>query len=160
MVVRDEEWLWFCFFKQETAYEIRISDWSSDVCSSDLLDLWNQGPGPAVFGEGVRDLTIEDSRIRASGGLELLGDRMDVARNRIEDGPVGIREGSDTVRIDDNDLIDSRSSAIHVGGRKPAYDIRSEEHTSELQSLMRISSAVFCLNTKNTKKKTQQHHTR
>src|SRR3546814_3890911 len=48
---------------------------------------------------------------------------MDVARNRIEDGPVGIREGSDTVRIDDNDLIDSRSSAIHVGGRKPAYDI-------------------------------------
>src|SRR3546814_17739495 len=87
------------------------------------LDLWNQGPGPAVFGDGVRDLTIEDSRIRASGGLELLGDRMDVARNRIEDGPVGIREGSDTVRIDDNDLIDSRSSAIHVGGRKPAYDI-------------------------------------
>src|SRR3546814_7040829 len=34
---------WFCFaffffFKQKTAYEMRISDWSSDVCSSDLLD--------------------------------------------------------------------------------------------------------------------------
>src|SRR3546814_4648842 len=28
--------LWSCFFKQETAYELRISDWSSDVCSSDL----------------------------------------------------------------------------------------------------------------------------
>src|SRR3546814_5200473 len=27
---------WFCFFKQKTAYEMRISDWSSDVCSSDL----------------------------------------------------------------------------------------------------------------------------
>src|SRR3546814_16241235 len=61
------------------------------------LDLWNQGPGPAVFGEGVRDLTIEDSRIRASGGLELLGDRMDVARNRIEDGHVGLREGLDKI---------------------------------------------------------------
>src|SRR3546814_10149236 len=28
----------FCFFKQKTAYEMRISDWSSDVCSSDLLE--------------------------------------------------------------------------------------------------------------------------
>src|SRR3546814_16062608 len=27
----------FCFFKQKTAYEMRISDWSSDVCSSDLI---------------------------------------------------------------------------------------------------------------------------
>src|SRR3546814_13313249 len=34
--------LWFFFFKQMTAYELRISDWSSDVCSSDLQqrDLW------------------------------------------------------------------------------------------------------------------------
>src|SRR3546814_6457695 len=31
--------MWFCFFfKQKTAYEMRISDWSSDVCSSDLMD--------------------------------------------------------------------------------------------------------------------------
>src|SRR3546814_10567257 len=30
--------LFFCFFKQKTAYEMRISDWSSDVCSSDLFD--------------------------------------------------------------------------------------------------------------------------
>src|SRR3546814_5328103 len=29
----------FCFFKQKTAYEMRISDWSSDVCSSDLSEL-------------------------------------------------------------------------------------------------------------------------
>src|SRR3546814_1007963 len=28
--------VWFCFFKQKTAYEMRMSDWSSDVCSSDL----------------------------------------------------------------------------------------------------------------------------
>src|SRR3546814_4316683 len=32
----------FCFFKQKTAYELRISDWSSDVCSSDLRDLDEQ----------------------------------------------------------------------------------------------------------------------
>src|SRR3546814_16503486 len=30
-------WYWFFFFKQKTAYEMRISDWSSDVCSSDLI---------------------------------------------------------------------------------------------------------------------------
>src|SRR3546814_1852081 len=32
------QYLFFVFFKQKTAYEMRISDWSSDVCSSDLLD--------------------------------------------------------------------------------------------------------------------------
>src|SRR3546814_10367304 len=37
--------MWWCvefvfFFKQKTAYEMRISDWSSDVCSSDLADIW------------------------------------------------------------------------------------------------------------------------
>src|SRR3546814_2810437 len=36
-------WLFFFFFKQKTAYEMRISDWSSDVCSSDLID------DPALF---------------------------------------------------------------------------------------------------------------
>src|SRR3546814_2604765 len=38
--------LWFCcvfFFKQKTAYEMRISDWSSDVCSSDLRLPWRCG---------------------------------------------------------------------------------------------------------------------
>src|SRR3546814_9217150 len=33
---RTDEACWFCLFKQKTAYEMRISDWSSDVCSSDL----------------------------------------------------------------------------------------------------------------------------
>src|SRR3546814_8062823 len=36
----------FFFFKQKTAYEMRISDWSSDVCSSDLTNAWN---GPTAF---------------------------------------------------------------------------------------------------------------
>src|SRR3546814_10547362 len=39
MVVRSYTCLCFFFFKQKTAYEMRISDWSSDVCSSDLLTL-------------------------------------------------------------------------------------------------------------------------
>src|SRR3546814_4912627 len=32
-----DDWIFFFFFKQKTAYEVRISDWSSDVCSSDLF---------------------------------------------------------------------------------------------------------------------------
>src|SRR3546814_2713409 len=45
------------------------------------------------------------------------------------------------------------------GGESGAGADRSEEHTSELQSLMRISYAVFCLKKKNTKKKTHKHTT-
>src|SRR3546814_4916877 len=41
------------FFKQKTAYEMRISDWSSDVCSSDLRDAGNDGP--AIFQRSRRD---------------------------------------------------------------------------------------------------------
>src|SRR3546814_9602678 len=36
MFFDDVDLVYFCFFKQKTAYEMRISDWSSDVCSSDL----------------------------------------------------------------------------------------------------------------------------
>src|SRR3546814_11794115 len=49
----------FFFFKQKTAYEMRISDWSSDVCSSDLtltalwyLTGWQQAPGALLIGSG------------------------------------------------------------------------------------------------------------
>src|SRR3546814_1024080 len=37
--IRDVVVSWFFFFRQKTAYEMRISDWSSDVCSSDLFDV-------------------------------------------------------------------------------------------------------------------------
>src|SRR3546814_6665607 len=42
----------FCFFKQKTAYEMRISDWSSDVCSSDLLLLGGDGSDTLSAGDG------------------------------------------------------------------------------------------------------------
>src|SRR3546814_5855372 len=50
----------FFFFKQKTAYEMRISYWSSDVCSSDL---WSSGISPNVAGAGLDLLaTLRESR--------------------------------------------------------------------------------------------------
>src|SRR3546814_10441876 len=48
---------YFFFFKQKTAYEMRISDWSSDVCSSDLRLV---GPGVDVLHEDVATLHVVD----------------------------------------------------------------------------------------------------
>src|SRR3546814_8440066 len=53
--------MFFFFFKQKTAYEMRISDWSSDVCSSDLLVVGRKGSGKSAVFFRVRD-KISSSR--------------------------------------------------------------------------------------------------
>src|SRR3546814_8823452 len=109
----------FCC-KQKTAYEMRISGWSSDVCSSDLGCRLH----PDLLGGDYLD--VIQPLIRVEAALPRLpAHPRDVAGPRIvacerEERPVLLAETG-----------------------------RSEEHTSELQSLMRISYAVFCLNTKN-----------
>src|SRR3546814_9780135 len=70
------------FFKHKTAYEMRISDWSSDVCSSDLLD----GVGDPV------DLGDEVARVR-DGDAVLLGDLGRDGRRSLAHGPAGGRGG-------------------------------------------------------------------
>src|SRR3546814_6685918 len=93
---------------------MRISDWSSDVCSSDLAAHRHA----SVSGTGqVVDCAISDGT--ASLMAMLYGYR---AGGRWED----------------------RREANRLDGGAHFYD-RSEEHTSELQSIMRISYAVFCL---------------
>src|SRR3546814_5023887 len=51
---------YFFFFKQKTAYEMRISDWSSDVCSSDLNFAFRFGPA-CRYGRGMTDLHLHPS---------------------------------------------------------------------------------------------------
>src|SRR3546814_5390064 len=109
----------FFFFKQKTAYEMRISDWSSDVCSSDLSRV-----RPLC---GPFTLPCRHSRLWTASPGQRFSDIPD------RHGPV-------------------HASDRHVGGGKPNGRSRSEEHTSELQSLMRISYAVFCLKQKNRTK--------
>src|SRR3546814_6197087 len=131
------------FFKQMTAYERRISDWSSDVCSSDLhVDL---------------PITKPACRCRDPGYYALSGPQ----HSRRSGSPAARGGQQVTVRcwIGVMSLAPARgdsSSSLFPSDRLKAslfwHEIRrSEEHTSELQSLMRISYAVFCLKTNITK---------
>src|SRR3546814_5022009 len=66
-------YLVFFFFKQKTAYEMRISDWSSDVCSSDLVALLS----PAALGARFPWLHVDDL---AAGTLGLSNERSEERR--------------------------------------------------------------------------------
>src|SRR3546814_10187542 len=110
---------------------MRISDWSSDVCSSDLSAAGH------LRGRHRRSAANVLGRI-----VGKRGQRRAVSINgRFAVGEEGFPH--DTVGIGDPALLGLRVAA---GGR--AFFERSEEHTSELQSLMRISYAVFCLKKK------------
>src|SRR3546814_5390975 len=67
----------FVFFKQKTAYEMRISDWSSDVCSSDLAIIDRlHGPGFAITDRTI-DSHIRNLRAKfvAAGGGDVIETR-------------------------------------------------------------------------------------
>src|SRR3546814_4823909 len=132
------------FFKQKTAYEMRISDWSSDVCSS-------RSVGPIERGERGLD---QHRRPPAGAGTRQGGER---ARQRSERGAA--KRQDRTARAER--ARDRRGADAAGDGRKIARQPqrRSEEHTSELQSLMRNSYAVFCLKKKkHENKETQTTH--
>src|SRR3546814_6252668 len=135
----------FFFVKQKTAYEMRISDWSSDVCSSDLINPLALHPARYI------DPRIEISLQAELHPLENLGV---VCRS----GSCGSIKGfmlAKSQRIDFGADVGEQHREHHDHGLVDRQgindpDLRSEEHTSELQSPMRISYAVFCLNKKTT----------
>src|SRR3546814_6368060 len=131
------------FFKQKTAYEMRISDWSSDVCSSDL-----QRCAARVVGHDARSAC----RVVGIGGGRAgpLGGPVLQALDRIEHAATELTERRPAA--DHAQLLQRARRELEPGGRFGVGQ-RSEEHTSELQSLMRISYAVFCLK----KKKNYKH---
>src|SRR3546814_1719078 len=190
----------FFLFKQKTAYEMRISDWSSDVCSSDLLlgsvHLLPESvqPLPAALDKayGSADTLVFESDLGALDAPAMQRDVLAAAR-----GKKGLRDEispamyarvqarargdglSDSVcdpyaawfcamtleifsfqrqGFDAASGLDQYFYAMAVNDNKSVAWLeaptehmrlfRSEEHTSELQSLMRISYAVFCLKTK------------
>src|SRR3546814_4817685 len=127
---------------------MRISDWSSDVCSSDLV--------------GDEDAVVEIERLavevaRGFADLEKLLDLgmrdVEVAGGRaVAEAALRDREGERVHHADEGDdaaglavEADGFADAAHRApiGADAAAAARSEEHTSELQSLMSISYAVF-----------------
>src|SRR3546814_960340 len=132
----------FFFFKQKTAYEMRISDWSSDVCSSDLA------PERRPTGAPVdRRLLADHHRGRL---LARRGHRL------VAPGPRRAgRPGSG--RLPRHDLGHRHAVRLAARPARRCPPWRSEEHTSELQSLMRISYAVFCLKKKKADDKPSSH---
>src|SRR3546814_6886653 len=131
---------------------MRISDWSSDVCSSDLPRFSNcdlELPGRAGhFRHRIAAITI-DNPPRGSGCA------FDVVGRTIELGQRG-RCMAEHRAVGGEFLRRELEILDHDGDR---IDIpRSEEHTSELQSLMSISYAVFCLKNKILQKKIRISH--
>src|SRR3546814_3516394 len=125
----------FFFFKQKTAYEVRISDWSSDVCSSDLVD-------GATLVSGRSAFRIVVPRAMAES-------QANVIRCRRLSGEGASQPRALDSRLRGNDDLPAfagRTRTSAPGLRAIAHPLfRSEEHTSELQSLMSHSSAVLCL---------------
>src|SRR3546814_8106988 len=142
---------------------MRISDWSSDVCSYDL-DSFRELLDGKVAGEQLG--TFRDGRLEHRPGwdvtlsapksvsimAEVAGDRrlieahgqaVKTALAHVEAhmAATRVRHGGSVTREATGNLV----VASFQHGTSRAQDPRSEEHTSELQSLMRITYAVFCL---------------
>src|SRR3546814_10186854 len=142
---------------------MRISDWSSDVCSSDLPVL-EADPLVVAHVDHLTDADVGVEQVRAlergahadhrspavrhHDELVLAKVRAHVFGNldRIVDVALDVQGIGHRVRVVGEEGL--------AGAALVVVDDRSEEHTSELQSLMRISYAVFCL--KKKKKITQQ----
>src|SRR3546814_7156770 len=134
------------FLKQKTAYEMRISDWSSDVCSSDLtlvIDLLK------VSADGFGASLDLCKAVDTIGGAVASSEK--IVNPVLEIHPPGNVDaqhlGDHTDRKQRGKFPDEIELALAAMLPDDIIDQfmrdRSEEHTSELQSLMRISYAVF-----------------
>src|SRR3546814_1220192 len=119
---------------------MRISDWSSDVCSSDLV-------ADPTLGMEHEDADMLAPRHRLDRR------RAGIARCRADDrdvGPAAREEGLEKLAEQlQRDVLERQRRPVEQLQQPVAMvELRSEEHTSELPSLMRISSAVLCLKNK------------
>src|SRR3546814_4667800 len=114
---------------------MRISDWSSDVCSSDL----GNASSVAASTPGT-PLSLAAAAVRSPAAVE-------------QDLPPALLMQRPSAHIATQGRTAIRIGAMPTTTSQLQFS-RSEEHTSELQSLMRISYAVFCL--KKKKKKTKK----
>src|SRR3546814_3347134 len=120
---------------------MRISDWSSDVCSSDLT----HEIGLLVAQRALGLDTGTKLCLKASAFSDFARQRL-VLLAQMRRQPRTDHEQQASEKRDLEQRALQQVPGVAVGQHRS----RSEEHTSELQSLMRISYAVFCLKNKNT----------
>src|SRR3546814_2343774 len=108
---------------------MRISDWSSDVCSSDLL----------------LPLRADALAVGFERGKLVLEDHLAVVKQASDQRRLAVIDRAAGDEAQQRLLLMLREISVDILGNEG----RSEEHTSELQSLMRISYAVFCLKNNN-----------
>src|SRR3546814_3589209 len=125
---------------------MRISDWSSDVCSSDLPQRSDERLDRLLVLERLDDCDhpFDIDAVAGEGGQ--LSDRNRTPGIAV-DGIGAIEARRRSVVEGQLDLLTLDSEGVVFAGGLDRHP-RSEEHTSELQSLMRISYAVFCLTKK------------
>src|SRR3546814_3414005 len=124
---------------------MRISDWSSDVCSSDLNA---RRRGIWASGGGARMRMVHAETRRRGENIETLKPfalSLSKGRSFLQRGRMKNSASTSSAQT-----VLGYSLRVSASPREQIFD-RSEEHTSELQSLMRISYAVFCLKKKKTK---------
>src|SRR3546814_6676432 len=127
---------------------MRISDWSSDVCSSDLV--------AGAKTSWKTDLSGGIQRVAIKHGCAPFGNAK--ARCVVWTFPDPVPLHREPIYTPRRDLVDKyatyddrksyRLPVLFKSIQQQDFSVRSEEHTSELQSLMRISYAVFCLTQK------------
>src|SRR3546814_4468853 len=127
-----------------------ISDWSSDVCSSDLVRM-NAG----AYGRDTSDILIEATVVTRDGAVETwpaarLGytyrhSALPAGAVVVEALFAGVPGDKAVIAAEMDRIAAEREASQPLRSRTGG---RSEEHTSELQSLMRISYAVFCFKKK------------
>src|SRR3546814_3556537 len=142
-------------FKQKTAYEMRISDWSSDVGSSDLEGLEHavqhrlDGGEDVVLGDEAHlEVELVELARRAVGAAVLVA-------KAGRDLEVAVEAGDHQMLLEHLRRLRQRVELDRVQAARHqvvARDLRSEEHTSALIPLMLISSAVFRVKNKNSLK--------
>src|SRR3546814_10590060 len=122
---------------------MRISDWSSDVCSSDLGTWLEESRRDGINTiEGIRLIKEQLPGVHTTLGLSNISFGLKPAARHV----------LNSVYLHECQQAGLDSAIVHAGRILPLAripDERSEEHTSELQSLMRNSYAVFCVKKKN-----------
>src|SRR3546814_10318143 len=135
---------------------MRISDWSSDVCSSDLIESLDVGEATLQqFGDPhTISIRLPAPETTDEGATNAIVNKVETALSAKFPGATFSRYATVSGKVSGelvrNGILAVVLAVVGIGlfamfRFEWQFGIRSEEHTSELQSLMRISYAVFCL---------------